>query len=790
MNAALIRVLQMMKPREGWLTFGLLSTAALCFPVLLAYVEPVPRASSWITLALLSLLAATLLSRWPLNNWSGWGVSVLLGLSLTTGLAAQAIPSPLQVMGELARTPGWLAAQLARGTRALDQLQEIPPMPFAPLIHVGAAQVVDFAGRIRDWVHLALTGGRSYDTDIFLWLVGLAVWLITWHAGWCFRRQHSGLAALWPAGAALANVVIFAGEGLGILLIYLAITMLLAVQGQFLAATESWEREGIDYSPEIRLDMTIVSLALAGGIVAVAWLIPELTSPRTVAFVNRVLAGPWQRVDSLAERLFAGVERPARGWGTPESVPFHDLSLSRVLGGAPELRDVPVLFVQTSDPAPSLMPDQIRLPEPPRPLRYWRGQVYDEYTGHGWATSPAHQRGGKVEPPQTWQASSELVIQRYKLLAPGGDLRYAVNEPVAADRPFTRDEGEGGELLAIRMAAREYTVVSRSPAPSIAELRSAPANYPDWVRERYLALPPIPERVIALARSITANAPTAYDKALAIESYLRALGYNLQVPAPSQNRDIVDYFLFDLRQGYCDYFATAMVVMGRAVGLPARLATGYATGRYDPGQDGYIVTGMDAHAWVEIYFPGYGWIEFEPTPARSVFVRPERRLESETISAPTTPSGRLSPPWPGRLTILTWLVLLALVVVLVWRGTELWQRQSVAPGLPPADRVRRAYHLVCYWAQRLGWGPRADQTPHEYLAALSRALAQREVRFRYPGGQVWWRGADSASALAYLADVFVAAQYSGHAILAHEGEGASAAWRRVRRALPLLLLKR
>jgi len=248
----------------------------------------------------------------------------------------------------------------------------------------------------------------------------------------------------------------------------------------------------------------------------------------------------------------------------------------------------------------------------------------------------------------------------------------------------------------------------------------------------------------------------------------------------------VDYFLFDLRQGYCDYFATAMVVMGRAVGLPARLATGYATGRYDPGQEGYLVTGMDAHAWVEIYFPGYGWIEFEPTPARSVFVRPERRLESEVTSVPAPPSGHLSPPRPGSLTIPTLLALLALVAVLVRRGRELWQERQ----LSPANRVRRAYHLVCHWAQRLGWGPRADQTPHEYLAALSRTLAEREVRFRYPGGEVWWRGADSVSALAYLADVFVAAQYSGHPISPNESEAASTAWRRVRRALPLLLLKR
>ena len=151
--------------------------------------------------------------------------------------------------------------------------------------------------------------------------------------------------------------------------------------------------------------------------------------------------------------------------------------------------------------------------------------------------------------------------------------------------------------------------------------------------QRYLALPPgIPMRVLELASELTGGAPTPLDRIRIIESYLRKIPYTLDLPAPPVDRDIVDYFLFDLKKGYCDYYATAMVVMARAIGVPARLAMGYASGSYDSANQRYLVTEADAHSWAEIYFPGYGWVEFEPTgglpevqrPGSSSFQPPQR----------------------------------------------------------------------------------------------------------------------------------------------------------------------
>ena len=157
-------------------------------------------------------------------------------------------------------------------------------------------------------------------------------------------------------------------------------------------------------------------------------------------------------------------------------------------------------------------------------------------------------------------------------------------------------------------------------------MRESPSVYPDWVASQFLSLPDsVPARVLALARDLTASASTPYDRALAIENYLREFPYTLEVDAPPPGRDVADYFLFDLKQGYCDYYATSMVVLARAAGLPARLVIGYANGAYDFESAQYIVTENYAHSWVEIYFANIGWVEFEPTASQPAILYEEKK---------------------------------------------------------------------------------------------------------------------------------------------------------------------
>src|SRR5207245_7309416 len=158
--------------------------------------------------------------------------------------------------------------------------------------------------------------------------------------------------------------------------------------------------------------------------------------------------------------------------------------------------------------------------------------------------------------------------------------------------------------------------------------------------------------VNTLANHLLHNSPAPYDKAETLETFLRSppYSYSPQVKSTPPGRDPVDYFLFDLRADFCEYFASAMVVMLREVGVPARLVEGFTTGQFDSGSGQYIVREQDAHAWVEAYFPQYGWIEFEPTPSQPPFARQDASLNTGSDSGDGTAAGDtgLDPNGPNR----------------------------------------------------------------------------------------------------------------------------------------------
>ncbi|NJN18878.1 MAG: transglutaminase domain-containing protein, partial [Oscillochloris sp.] len=155
----------------------------------------------------------------------------------------------------------------------------------------------------------------------------------------------------------------------------------------------------------------------------------------------------------------------------------------------------------------------------------------------------------------------------------------------------------------------------RAPLPDAASAADPPDYRPS------LALPPdLPPRVADLARSVTADIADPHKQALAIEQYLRELPYAYEVQPIPAGGDAVDQFLFEMRQGYCTYYASAMAVMARSLGIPARLALGYATGSYDEARGVYLVYEADAHAWPELLIDGR-WLAFEPTPVRPLPTR-------------------------------------------------------------------------------------------------------------------------------------------------------------------------
>jgi transglutaminase-like putative cysteine protease len=259
----------------------------------------------------------------------------------------------------------------------------------------------------------------------------------------------------------------------------------------------------------------------------------------------------------------------------------------------------------------------------------WRALVFDTYTGSGWRTSDArlHQISTNSPPIGLVHRQDEFLSYHERDIRVTQTFYIDVEQPnvVFAAPMVDRVYITTGKLYLDRYGAMRlpetlkpgtiYSVVSRALVPSAARLRGATGPAPDGIRERYLTLPVMPDRVAALARDLVAGHTTTYDRVAAVNRHLwTAYRYDLSIRPQRTVGDAVDYFLFDERRGYCEQFASAMTVLLRSVGIPARLVTGYGPGTLNPVTGLLEVRNSDAHAWVEVFFAGVGWVEFEPTP--------------------------------------------------------------------------------------------------------------------------------------------------------------------------------
>ncbi len=285
---------------------------------------------------------------------------------------------------------------------------------------------------------------------------------------------------------------------------------------------------------------------------------------------------------------------------------------------------------------------------------HWRGIVLTTFTGNSWTTPSQDQ--SEIEPNASGEYTFELPTHTENR---SNRMHYTVlMEPIATDAIFVAPpvQSVAGKFGMDGMPTHHAGPSQAFPLPlgSIAsrgflyqdrtgslfnpthnnskiryegtaqlslatpvDLRRSSTDFAPEIRDDYLQLPPqLDERIRKLAADVTARQTNNYDKASEIRRYLIAhYTYTLNLTGPTgKSADPLAYFLFTSRAGHCEYFATAMTVMLRAVGVPARYVTGFLPGEYNDVGGDYIIRGSDAHAWVEVYFEGYGWIPFDPTP--------------------------------------------------------------------------------------------------------------------------------------------------------------------------------
>jgi transglutaminase-like putative cysteine protease len=391
----------------------------------------------------------------------------------------------------------------------------------------------------------------------------------------------------------------------------------------------------------------------------------------------------------------------------------------------------------------------------------WRLMVLDRFDGTAFAPSSDLRADldpfqgpipGELDPdlPAT-QVTQEVEIQElgsFWLPAATTPVRVDAGRPVLANESFSS--------LTINRRLREgfrYTVVSQVPSIDAADL-DGPVDYQDYPQVKpYLETGTLDREVRERAETVVEakRADTPFEKALAIQDYLRSseFRYNLNVPALSAGGNQLRRFLTQVREGYCEQFAIAMAMMARQVGVPSRVAVGFTSG--EVVDNNFLqVTTHDAHAWPELWFPDAGWVPFEPTPRADgtvsvpTYTTPAGRLPSDETdkatpaTGPDTPTNpptrRVDPPQvdnsdplagagtdrglldrPLVRAGLAVLLLVLLVPVVKWARNQLARRRA---GHRPRDAVAESYAELTSWARDAGIGRRGAETPAAYAHRL------------------------------------------------------------------------
>jgi transglutaminase-like putative cysteine protease len=601
--------------------------------------------------------------------------------------------------------------------------------------------------RVIIWWQQLVSGGQSDDPLMFVLFISGLLWVISYVAVWyTFRTQRIWWATL-PAGLTLLVNLYYGSPGLsGYLVGYLFCALALIVRTFLYTQENSWRQRRVHYDPYINFDFLRYGILASVLLLVTAWWIPSAPSSERLSLMVSRFDETWNQVQAGWTRLFSSLRYQGRG--TPAS-----FGKRMTLGGPVNLRDVPIFEGQN-------------------PGRYWQAVVFDEYTGQGWINNDpdvAYLNPYDAFPPIAKFELSREVTQTVRMLVSGSNVLFGAPQPTRvsiptkmyltlAQPPVQTLNGPSQvaypSMFHSRLPLKQddvYQVVSSLSIAYEENLRQAGDEYPTWIRERYLQLPPtLPDRVQALAEETVAGLDNAYDKASAIEAHLRTIPYNESIEAPPEGQDGVDYFLFDVREGYCDYYASAMAVMARAVGIPARVANGYTQGEYQSDRGTFLVRERNAHAWAEVYFPQYGWVEFEPTSSEPTIVRP-RPGTAEDESPPLDDLSRLDqreedsgllgdlgdePPMPpyvptgrsGRwMENIRWGGILgAIGVALVGLIVGLGRRRRWLA----LNAVERAYEDMANYASWLGCPCQPHQTPYEYAAVLSQALPAGREQIR------------------------------------------------------------
>ena len=613
------------------------------------------------------------------------------------------------------------------------------------------------------WVTGAVSGRPLADSLVFVLQLAFLSWWLAYLAAWAVFRQGRVWRAVIPLGLVmLVNAYYYSGRQdlRPAIVLFLVFALLLIIRAQLTQEEGRWYEEGVRYSRDISFDFLRDGAIFAVSVILLAWVIPNAATGPSVSTLVEPFEGTWETVRQEWTRLFGSLNyQPSSMAGA--------FGRSMTLSGPRSLSDRVVMDVQ----APQ--------------SNYWRGVTFDTYNGRQWLDANAdvvtldpYDVSVRAAP----YAARRVITQTVTTYLRGETVLFSAPQPIGAAQPVradvfylppaeivgalfgVRDISDIRAVEIARMRTRQpfkegdsYRVVSAITTADADALRNTSTNYPSYVQERYLQLPDtLPDRVKVLAQQVTQGYDNNYDRAVAIQDFLRnEIKYNEKIAAPPDGVDAVDYVLFQSKEGYCDYYASAMAVMARSIGIPARMVAGYAPGEFEPELGVYRVREANAHSWVEVFFPGLGWIEFEPTAAQPRIVRPQPPAntpadESGLLNEQNQPErqnlleqeekfgeadeapGQFTGGMQSPLTRLSGagyvglvglgLTVLAAGVYVTYRRRQQQQqtgKTQIDPELP-----LRLYERLERWAMWVGLGRRPSQTPFEHAAVLSQTVPE------------------------------------------------------------------
>ena len=723
------------------------------------------------------LLAIDFRDTWVLLGFvllMGWAVAIAVERSAwvpdTEGrlVPALAIATGLGWIFAIARASR-LAYAAMSGLAVVGSLALLTPSPLT----TGGTMAA-----IRTWL-LALPSRTNTLLLLSLLLMFVATGL--WTSWWVFFRRN-GLVALLPSGTILAvEIINDTSPSLTLFtLIWLAASAAVLLRLNFVALKEGWRARRLPRAADTGWTFGEVGIEATAAILVVAFL---LLPPLSSSDISAALIPGTMNPDAIHP---FGIGGNSSQPGTVGSIGY-----SEVVRPGSQLKAKSQTVMVVSGDTPIYypywrgialagwdgiswyeLPSSVEVPVRQQPLVAARASVpRDDLPADPQRTQVLHNAFHVVVPPEqtlstVFSAGEILSVDNQPTTVRG--IMTSVPAPPGPNPSLVNVAGDSGSLATfdtidrIRFAKRlappyNYSVTEAIPNVDVQDLQNAGTDYPAWLAPYatlYAAGRVAPgystardSEIETLARSIVraAGATTPYDQSKAIESWFLAKGrftYTLKPPLARPGERPLDFFLFTSRKGFCQDFSTAMNVMLRTLGIPSRQMSGFGVGVFDEKTHQYNVNSLDAHSWVEVFFPGYGWIPFEPTPD-NINTPVNRPATKEALNAPQSasaqPSARIPPGlrepsdasggsssnapfadiWRTALTVGAGLLLLAIIALLL---ALRW--------LMAVRDVPRIWRRLLFLGDRLKVPRYSGDTPQEFggrLAASMPALDE-EVR--------------------------------------------------------------